>query len=410
MGGRHSVVIVGGGQAGCELAAALRTGGYDGTITLVAEEPGLPYERPPLSKALLAGEVTADDIVLRPESFFHDRAIELLERRRVVSVDRAGRRVELDDGALLPYEHLVLATGARNRTLELPGSGLDGVVSLRTLADSLELRQRLEQARSVAIVGAGFIGLEVASVAATGGREVTVLELAERPMTRTTSAATSEFFAAAHRRNGVELLLGSALGALSGRSGRVTGVEAADGRRREADVVLVAVGVEPNHELAASAGLPIDRGVIVDQHLRTGDPAISAIGDCARFPCALWESPVLLESVQNAADQAHAVAARIVGRGGAYSSVPWFWSDQAGLRLQLAGRTADADEVVVCGEVGASRFSSLCFRSGRLCGVESVGRPGDHVAARRLLASESGLAPATAAAVGFDLKAYARSG
>jgi 3-phenylpropionate/trans-cinnamate dioxygenase ferredoxin reductase component len=303
----------------------------------------------------------------------------------------------------------VLATGARNRTLELPGSGLDGVVSLRTLADSLELRERLEQARSVAIVGAGFIGLEVASVAATGGREVTVLELAERPMTRTTSAATSEFFAAAHRRNGVELLLGSALGALSGRSGRVTGVEAADGRRREADVVLVAVGVEPNHELAASAGLPIDRGVIVDQHLRTGDPAISAIGDCARFPCALWEAPVLLESVQNAADQAHAVAARIVGRGGAYSSVPWFWSDQAGLRLQLAGRTADADEVVVCGEVAASRFSSLCFRSGRLCGVESVGRPGDHVAARRLLASESGLAPATAAAAGFDLKAYARS-
>jgi 3-phenylpropionate/trans-cinnamate dioxygenase ferredoxin reductase subunit len=318
--------------------------------------------------------------------------------------------VALDDGAALPYDHLVLATGARNRTLELPGSQLDGVVALRTLADSLELRERLERASSVVIVGAGFIGLEVATVAAKAGRAVTVLELAQRPMTRTATAPTAAFFTRAHHEHGIDLRLATAPRAIHGSGGRVTAVEDSSGERHPADVVLIAVGVLANDELAAAAGLPVDRGILVDEELRTADPGISAIGDCARFPSPLWESPVLLESVQNAADQAHAVAARFLGDGHPYAAVPWFWSDQAGVRLQIAGRNADADEVVVCGEPQAGRFSALCFRAGRLCGVESVGRPGDHVAARRLLASsDPGLTPATATAADFDLKTYARS-
>jgi 3-phenylpropionate/trans-cinnamate dioxygenase ferredoxin reductase subunit len=409
VGAPRSVVIVGTGQGGCEVAAALRAGGYAGTVTMVGEEPGVPYERPPLSKALLAGEVAPEQITLRPEAYFHDRQIELLESRRAMRIDRPGRRLELDDGTLLAFEHLVLATGARNRTLELAGGELDGVLGLRTLADSLELRQRLEQAQSIVIVGAGFIGLEVASVARRAGREVTVLELAERAMTRTTTAATAAFFAQAHREHGVKLEFRSAVRTLLGSGGRVSAVEDSDGGRHAAQVVLIAVGVQPNDELAADAGLPVAAGVLVDRRLLSGDPAISAIGDCARFPCALWEAPVLLESVQNAADQAHAVAVRILGGDAPYATVPWFWSDQAGLRLQIAGRSADAEQVVVCGDPEADRFSALCFRAGRLCGVESVGRPGDHVAARRLLTSDPGLSPVAAAAADFDLKAYARS-
>jgi 3-phenylpropionate/trans-cinnamate dioxygenase ferredoxin reductase subunit len=406
----RAIVIVGGGQGGLEVAAALRAGGYDGAVTIVGEEPGLPYERPPLSKGLLAGEQSAADATLRPEPFFGEQAIELLRGRRATSIDRDRRRVELDDATSLRYDHLVLATGARNRELELAGVELDGVVGLRTLADALELRERLTRAQSVVIVGAGFIGLEVASVAAKAGLEVTVIEAQPRPMTRTTTAETAAFFSAAHARNGVRLLLGGALRAIHGSAGRAIGVEDAEGGNHPADVVLLAVGIVPNDELAAAAGLPVAHGILVDEHLRTADPAISAIGDCARFPSRLWESPVLLESVQNAADQAHAVAARITGAGTPYAAVPWFWSDQAGVRLQLAGRTADAQQTVLSGDPAGGRFSTLCFRAGRLCGVESVGRTGDHVAARRLLAgSDPDLSPAAAAAAGFELKAYARS-
>jgi 3-phenylpropionate/trans-cinnamate dioxygenase ferredoxin reductase subunit len=405
----RAVAIVGGGQGGCEVAAALRAGGHDGPLTMICEEPGLPYERPPLSKALLTGALAPEQILLRPASFFREREVELVEGR-AVRIDRERRRVELGDGSALPYDHLVLATGARNRPLQVPGADLDGVLALRTLPDALELRERLAQAQAVAIIGAGFIGLEVATAAANGHRDVTVLESAERPMTRTTCAATAAFFSSRHEERGVAFNFNAAAVALTGNRGRVRAVEDADGRHHPAELALIAIGILPNDELAAAAGLPVDRGVLVDAQLRTADPAISAIGDCARFPSPLWSTPVLLESVQNASDQAHAVAARLLGHGQApYAAVPWFWSDQAGVRLQLAGRTADAEEVVLSGDPAGGRFSALCFSDGRLHGVESVGRPGDHVAARRLLASRTDLSPAAAAAAGFDLKAYARA-
>jgi len=321
--------------------------------------------------------------------------------------------VTLDDGARIQYEHLVLATGARNRRAEdLPGSDLDGVLALRTLAESLELRERLQGAERVAIVGAGYIGLEVASAAASLGREVDVFEAAERPMTRTTSAPMAAFFASAHERRGVRLHLGAAPAAIAGSGSRVEAVQDARGKRHRADVVLIAIGAQPDDELAARAGLAVDRGVIVDELLRCPqDQAISAIGDCARFPSRHFGGVTALESVQNAAEQGRAVAARIAsGSQAPYAAVPWFWSDQAGLRLQIAGRTADADQTIVCGEGDDARFSVLCFIEGRLCGVESVGRPGDHVAARRLLAGdERRLQAREAAAPGFELRDYARA-
>jgi 3-phenylpropionate/trans-cinnamate dioxygenase ferredoxin reductase subunit len=408
------VVIVGAGQGGLDTAAALRAAGHDGRVVLVGDEPGLPYQRPPLSKALLAGEAQAGDVVLRPAAFFAEHEIELLAGRRVVALDRGGRRVRLDDGAELDYEHLVLATGARNRRLELPGGDLDGVLTLRSLADAIELRERLSQAEELTIIGAGFIGLEVASVARAAGLAVTVFEIAPRPMARMLSEPVSRFFTARHRERGIELRLAEGVVRIVGERGRVTGVVDGTSRRRPAQLVLTAVGIQPNDELAAGAGLAVARGVCVDERLVSEDQAISALGDCARFPCRFSAAPVMLESVQNASEQARAVAARIAGSEGAghYDAVPWFWSDQAGVRLQIAGLTAGADEVVVIGEPETGRFSSLCFAGGRLLGVESVGRPGDHVAARRLLGAAAGtpaLSPAIAAGEDFDLKAYARA-
>jgi 3-phenylpropionate/trans-cinnamate dioxygenase ferredoxin reductase component len=405
-------VIVGAGQGGLETAAALRAAGHDGRVVLVGDEPGLPYQRPPLSKSLLAGEAEEGDVVLRPAAFFAEHEVELLAGRRVVSLDRGRRRVGLDDGAELDYEHLVLATGARNRRLELPGGDLDGVVALRTLADAIELRERLSQAEQIAIIGAGFIGLEVATVAQAAGLAVTVFEIAPRPMARMLSEPVSGFFTARHRERGVELRLAEGVVRIVGERGRVTGVVDGTSRRRPAQLVLTAVGIAPNDELAAGAGLAVARGVCVDERLVSQDQAIYALGDCARFPCRFSAAPVLLESVQNASEQARAVAAQIAGSDGAghYDAVPWFWSDQAGVRLQIAGLTAGCDEVVVIGEPETGRFSSLCFAGGRLVGVESVGRPGDHVAARRLLAADApALSPAVAGGEDFDLKAYARA-
>jgi 3-phenylpropionate/trans-cinnamate dioxygenase ferredoxin reductase component len=404
-----AVVIVGAGQGGLETAAALRAAGHNGRVVLVGDEPGLPYQRPPLSKALLAGEANAGDVVLRPAAFFAEHEIELLAGRRVVSLDRSRFRARLDDGAELEYDHLVLATGARNRRLTLPGADLDGVLALRTVADAIELRERLAQTEDLTIIGAGFIGLEVASVARAAGVAVTVFEIAPRPMARMLSEPVSRFFTARHRERGVELRLADGVQRIIGERGCVTGVVDGAGRRWPAQLVLAAVGIEPNDELAAGAGLAVARGVCVDEWLVSGDQAIYALGDCARFPSRFSAAPVLLESVQNASAQARAVAARIAGGDGGYDAVPWFWSDQAGVRLQIAGLTARSDETVVIGELETARFSSLCFTDGRLRGVESVGRPGDHVAARRLLAGGSALSPAVACGEEFDLKAYARA-
>lgn len=404
-----TVVILGAGQAGTEAAAALRREGFDGRVVLVGAEARAPYQRPPLSKALLAGKASVADTMLRPEGFYRDHQIELRIGQRATAIERPHKRVRLADGSAIAYEHLVLATGASNRRFEVPGGELDGVLGLRTIEEALELRERLRDANRVAVVGAGFIGLEVAAVASAAGKEVDVWELADRPMSRVVSEPTSRFFARAHERRGVRIHFGSTVPRLLGSGGRLTGVESAGGERVAADVALAAIGIVPADSLAAAAGLRVRDGVCVDAQLLTEDPAISAIGDCARFPCRFASRPVILESVQNACDQGRAVAARLAGRGEPYAAVPWFWSDQGELRLQIAGLTVGADEVVLVGEPDSSRFSTICFARGRLVGVESVGRPGDHVAARRLLARTPALSPAHARRRDFDLKAYARA-
>jgi 3-phenylpropionate/trans-cinnamate dioxygenase ferredoxin reductase component len=407
-----TVLVLGTGQAGFQVAASLREEGFDGRVVLVGDEPGLPYQRPPLSKAYLTGKADANAVRLRPDKFFVEHRLELRAGERAARIDRAGRRVALASGEAIPYDHLVLALGARNRALPVPGAGLDGVAQLRTLGDAEALRGRLDAARQAVVVGAGFIGLEFAAVAAARGVAVTVVEAADRPMARSLSPAMSAFFRGAHERQDVRFVFGATVVRVLGGEGGglATGVETADGRRFPADLVLVGIGVVPNAELAAEAGLAVADGIVVDEHLATDDPAISAIGDCARHPCrfaAAGTGPTRIESVQNAVDQARCVAARIAGRPAPYGAVPWFWSDQGALKLQIAGLATPHERAVVRGDPAGGAFSVFCFREGRLVGVESVNRPLDHVLARKLLANGIGLAPEQAADPRFDLKAHA---
>jgi 3-phenylpropionate/trans-cinnamate dioxygenase ferredoxin reductase component len=405
---KRRVVIVGAGHGGFQLAASLRQHGFDGRIALLTEEPVLPYQRPPLSKDYLDGKIGFDLLLMRPDSFYHDHNIDLLQGARAEAIDRAGKTVRLASGERLDYDHLVLATGARNRVPPLPGIELDGICYLRTLAETHELRDRLAAAGHLVVIGAGFIGLEFAAVARAHGKPVHILELTDRVMGRVVCVETSHFFAAAHRRAGVEFSFGAQAVRIAGRDGKIDHIELADGRKLPADLVLVSIGVIPNGDLAASAGLSVQNGIVVDAELKTADPAISAIGDCASFPCVhAGGAMTRLEAVQNAADHARAVADRICGKPHPYTALPWFWSEQGPLRLQIAGMTIGHDHTVVRGNIEAGEFSVFCYRGDHLLGIESVNRPADHAHARRILAAGRQVTPAQAADESFDLRAAA---
>ncbi len=400
----ETVLVVGAGQSGFGVAASLRDKGFDGRVVLIGDEPGLPYQRPPLSKGYLTGSAGVDQLRLRPEDFFAEKGIELIAGR-VASLDRDGSRVVLEDGSAHDYDHVVLATGSVNRELPVPGSALDGVFTLRTKDDADVLRAALERAENVVVVGGGFIGLEFAAHA---GRPVTVVEAQDRLMARVATPEVSAYFAALHEQSGHTVLLGQGVTALHGE-GRVAEVELTDGRRLPADLVLVGVGVIPRTRLAEEAGLAVSNGVVVDEHLLTSDPKISAVGDCANFPCVQAGAATRLESVQNAVDQARAAAAAIVGEPAPYDSLPWFWTDQLGAKLQIAGILSGAEETVVTGDREGGKFSVLSFRDGVLAGVESVNRPPDHIAARRLFAADPAPRFEVLEASGFDLKAAVAS-
>ena len=403
------IVVLGAGQAGFQAAASLREAGFAGPLTLLGDEPCLPYQRPPLSKAYLAGKTDAEGLALRPAAYLAEHRIAYRPGVRAEAIDRAGRRLLTGDGPV-PYDHLILATGSRNRPLPVPGADLDGVRQLRGLADADALKADLARVRSVAVVGAGFIGLEFAAVAAARGLAVTVVEAAARPMARAVSAETGDFFRAAHAGAGVAFAFEAGVTEIRGAGGRATALRLADGREIAADLVLVGIGVLPNQEIAAEAGLAAGDGIRVDALLATDDPAVSAIGDCARFPTRFArglaaDGTVRIESVQNAIDQGRCLAARLAGRPASYDAVPWFWSDQGPDKLQIAGLAAPADRAVVRGAGNA--FSVFRFRDGRLSAVESVNRAGDHMIARRLIAAGTPLTPDQVADPAFDLKGLA---
>jgi 3-phenylpropionate/trans-cinnamate dioxygenase ferredoxin reductase subunit len=398
------VLIVGAGHAGFQLAASLRQHGFGERICLFNDEAHLPYQRPPLSKAYLKGSGGPDSLMFRPDKFYREQTIELIADR-AVAIDRGTRKLLLASGSSLDYGHLVLATGARNRLLDIPNADLEDVRYLRTLDESEALRQRIGSGGRVVVIGAGFIGLEFAATARAKGLEVDVVELGARVMARAVTAEISDFFQARHSAAGIRIHLGVQATGIEGDGAHVTGVSLSDGRHLPADMVVVGVGVLPNVELAAEAGLPVAAGIIVNEQLLTADPNISAVGDCALFASPRFGASLRLESVQNATDHARCVAARLTGDARTYDGLPWFWSDQGDDKLQIAGLTTGYDEVVVRGDRARRSFSAFCYRAGQLVGVESINRASDHVFGRRILGLNRSIAPAQAADLSFDLKA-----
>lgn len=401
----RGVVIVGAGHAGVEAAASLRAGGYPGPVTMVGAEGRAPYERPPLSKEMLDDGVDPATISLRPAAFLDGRGVCLITEP-AVDIDRAGRTVEVASGRRVAYDHLVLATGATPRQLELPGTGLQGVVELRTLDDALSLRRQLAAARRMVVVGGGFVGMEVASAARKRGVEVCVLEGGERLLARAVSRPVSDAVAAHHRADGVRLCLGDSASAVVGQDGRATGVRTGSGRLLPADVVVLGVGAVAHDGLARRAGLATDNGVLVDARLVTSDRRITAIGDCAAVHDP--ESGVIrrVTSIQNATDQGRYVAARIIGAAeGPYRALSWFWSNQGSLKLRMVRLAPDHDRLVVRG--GPGSFSVFCLQNGVLSAVESVNDAGTHMASRRLL-DLTVPTEAELAAVDYDVRALAR--
>ncbi|KQT69673.1 MULTISPECIES: NAD(P)/FAD-dependent oxidoreductase [unclassified Aureimonas] len=403
-----TVVIAGAGQAGLQVAVSLRAGGFGGRIVLVGEETRLPYQRPPLSKAYLKADAATDSLLLKPDAFYETNRIETLLGTRVQAIDRAGRRVALSDGGHLAYDHLVLATGARNRLPPLSGVHRPNVHALRDAGEAERLREALVAGARLVVVGGGFIGLEVAASARARGLDVTVLEGAARLMGRVVSPVLSDFFLDAHGAMGTTVRLGAAVAGIEGEgeAGPATGVRLANGEVLPADLVLLATGVVPNAEIAAEAGLATEGGVHVDRFMTTSDPAIFAIGDCAVFESPFAEGPVRLESVQNAIDQAKCVAARILGGTAPYRSVPWFWSDQGSFKLQIVGITTGADHVHLAGSREDGRLVAYCFRGNRLLGIETVNRPGEHMLGRRILEGDLKVLREDVSAEDFDLKRH----
>jgi 3-phenylpropionate/trans-cinnamate dioxygenase ferredoxin reductase subunit len=397
------VVIVGGGQAGYQAAASLRTEGYQGPVTIISEEPILPYHRPPLSKAFLQGKVDQDRLFLRPSSYYADHQIDL-RRRRVISIDRESLSVELDSRIRIPYRWLILATGARNRALQVEGAWWEGVCYLRTMSEAAIIKQRLDLAGKVVVIGGGFVGLEIAATARSLGREVTVLETLPRVLARGVAPVLSEFFLDAHRREGVDVRLNAHVVSILGTGGKASGVRLEDGTILSADLVVIGIGVVPNVELAHAAGLTTSNGIAVDEYLKTSDENIFAIGDCAEFPHTHAGIRVRLESVQNAVDHAVAVARTITGNPTAYTAVSWFWSDQFDIRLQMAGLSFGFDRTVIRGMMESRKFSVFYFRDGQLLGVDSINRPADHMAARKLIAGRKPVTPEQAADEAINLK------
>jgi len=383
-----SVVIIGAGQAAAQLVASLRQGGFTGAIRMIGDEPYAPYQRPPLSKKFLSERPAPETLYFRAENFWREQGVTLDFGASVAAIDRAAHRVTFADGREAAYDTLVLATGTRARDLAVPGADLPGVFSLRKIDDVRRLRAPLDAARRVVIVGGGYIGLEVAAVVRGEGRDVTVLEAEERVMKRVTSPVISTFMQNFHGRRGVDVRLGARLAAVEGE-GRVRQVRLADGAVLAADLVLMAVGARPNDDLAAAAGLACQDGVVVDEHGRTADPAIYAAGDCTRFPSKRYGRALRLECVQNAIDQAKAVSAAILGKPQAYDPVPWFWSDQYELKLQMAGISDGYDDALTVGDVAQARFSVEYRRNGRLIAVDAVNDGRAYMGGRKRIAQET---------------------
>jgi 3-phenylpropionate/trans-cinnamate dioxygenase ferredoxin reductase subunit len=405
---KDHLVIVGAGQAAAQLIHSSRQLGYEDRITLIGEEPYLPYQRPPLSKKYLAGDFERSRLFLKPEAFYEERGVEVRSGRRGVELNTASQTIRLDDDSTLAYDRLALATGASPRKLDIPGNALDGVHYLRTITDVDAIRAGLEATQRVVIIGAGYIGLEVASSCTALGTQVTVLEAAPRILGRVVSDTTAQFFADLHASHNVSIHCDAAIERIDG-STRVKSVIMNDGTVHECDMVIIGIGVTPNTSLAESAGIECDNGISVDPHSRTNVPNIVALGDCTSHPHPLVGTRVRLESVQNAIEQGKSAASTLYAQPRAFDDVPWFWSDQYDVKLQIAGLARNYDSTVVRGDIAARAFAVYYLDGRRLVAVDAIAAPRDFILAKKLLAAGAQLDPEVIKDPNVDLEAAAKA-
>ena len=377
------IVVIGAGQAAGQAAASLRQEGYEGEITIIGDEAQAPYQRPPLSKAYLSGEVGLDRVLVRPENFYADKGINLQTGVRVESINRAEKTIATSTGSTLSYDKLLIATGSRPRILNIEGSDLEGLHYLRTVDDVDGIRTAMEAAKNVCIVGGGYIGLEVAAVAKKAGHNVTVLEMEDRILQRVTTPEMSEFYHALHTGRGVDIRVNTMVSGFAGENGRVTSVLCGD-ESIPADLVIVGIGIIPNVELAEAAGLTCDNGIVVNDHCQTSDPDIYAAGYCTNLPNPILDRRLRLESVPNAMEQARTACSNMLGGDKTYAAVPWFWSDQYELKLQMVGFSADGDQSVLRGDKTSNEFAVFYLKDGNVVAVDAVNSPKEFMVAKQL--------------------------
>jgi 3-phenylpropionate/trans-cinnamate dioxygenase ferredoxin reductase subunit len=398
-----TIAIVGAGHAAGQAIATLKQKKFDGRIVLIGDEPYLPYQRPPLSKKFLAGELPAERLYVKPAAFYDDARIELRLNTRVSSVDRSTRRLTTTGNDEIAYDKLILALGSRVRKVQVEGSELEGIHYLRGIADVEGIRAAVSTGGRVVVVGAGYIGLEVAAVCRQRGLDVTVIEMADRVMSRVVSPQVSDFYQRTHSSHGVKLLLSTGLSSFQG-DGNVRSVITSDGQSLAADFVVVGVGILPNVELAESAGLEVNDGIVVNDQCQTSDPDIYAVGDCTSHPNAIYDARLRLESVHNALEQAKTAASNICGIEMHYSQVPWFWSDQYDLKLQIAGLSQGYDTAIMRGHPESASFSCLYLKDGILIAVDAINAPKDFLQSKVLIAEHARIDPQQLANTDVALK------
>lgn len=381
----NRTIIIGAGQAGAQGGQSLRQAGYEGEILMIGEEPFLPYQRPPLSKAYLKGELTQERLFLRPQQFYEQNKIELRLSERVEKIDRENKSVVTSKGDTLCYDRLLIATGAPPRRLPCPGADLENIYYLRSLSDSDALRSIISANGRIVIVGAGYIGLEVAAVARAAARDVTVLEIADRVLARVACEELSEFYQSLHRGHGVDLRLSTGLDGFVGENGALRSVKLSNGEEIECVAALVGIGAAPQVDLAEDAGLDVGNGIVVDDHARTSDPSIWAAGDCANFSSPRYGRRMRLESVPNAIEQAKVACANIAGKDVVYDAIPWFWSDQYDVKLQTIGLAEGADNRVVRGAAASNKFSVWHFSGDVLLSVDAINDPAAFAVAKKAM-------------------------
>lgn len=378
-------IIIGASHAAGQLAPSLRQEGWEGRIIVIGDESYLPYNRPPLSKTFLAGDKSIDELLIRPEASYERAGIEFKLGLTVLSIDRVKKVVELNNGEVLNYTKLALTTGSRVRKIALPGSELEGVFYLRGIDDVENIRPYVSEGKKALVVGGGYIGLETAAMLNKLGMKVTVLEMSERILNRVTAPEVSEFYCRIHAEEGVSIISNAMVSGFEGDA-KVETVLCADGSKHEADLVVMGIGILPNDELANAAGLEVDNGIVVDSHCCTLDPNIVAAGDCVSHYNVIYKIQTRLESVQNAVDQAKVAAATVCGKVKEYNALPWFWSDQFDVKLQIAGLSQDYDELLIRGDIAQGRkFAAFYFKGKKLIAVDAVNSPQEFMFGKRII-------------------------